>query len=198
MLTRVSPRLQPKGLVAAVLVTLPAVLFYGILFRHASKIPLNDDYEALLDFLNQMAQLKSASARASYFMAAQFNEYKLFFGHAVAWLQLSFFGQADFRVLSAIGNGFVLLLAILLWVMFLPGHKNLAHRTAFFIPVSYLLFELGYAETLNWAMPSLVNLPVLVFSLGTLYLLCGAVDGPSGRLWLASSWRWRPPEMGFW
>jgi hypothetical protein len=171
MLTRVSPRLQPKGLVAAVLVTLPAVLFYGILFRHASKIPLNDDYEALLDFLNQMAQLKSASARASYFMAAQFNEYKLFFGHAVAWLQLSFFGQADFRVLSAIGNGFVLLLAILLWVMFLPGHKNLAHRTAFFIPVSYLLFELGYAETLNWAMPSLVNLPVLVFSLGTLYLL---------------------------
>jgi hypothetical protein len=171
MLTRASPRLQPKGLVAAVLVALPAVLFYGILFRHASKIPLDDDYEALLDFLNQMAQLKSASSRASYFMAAQFNEYKLFFGHAVAWLQFSFFGQADFRVLCAIGNGFVLLLAILLWIMFLPGHKNLAHRTAFFIPVSYLLFELGYAETLNWAMPSLVNLPVLVFSLGTLYLL---------------------------
>ena len=171
MRTRVSPPLPARVLVAAVLVSLPAILFYGILLRWAINVPYLDDYEALLDFLNQITELKSAGARASYFLGAQFNEYKLFFGHAVAWLQFAFLGHTDLRVLSAIGNGFVLLLAILLWRMFLPDHENLALRTALFIPISYLLFQLGYSDTLNWAMPSLQNLPVLVFSLGTIYLL---------------------------
>jgi hypothetical protein len=141
---------------------------------------LDDDYEALLDFLNHMAVLKSAPARTSYFLAAQLNEYKLFFAHAVAWLQFAFFGHTDLRVLAAIGNGSILLLAILLWMMFLPDDKNLAQRMAFFIPVSCLLFQLGYAATLNWAMPSLQNLPVLVFSLGTIYLL---VQGSRRAFW---------------
>ena len=171
MRTRVSPRLRPRVLVAAVLVSLPGILFYGILLRKAINVPLLDDYEALLDFLNQIAELKSASARVSHFLATQFNEYKLLFGHAVAWLQLAFLGHIDFQVLCAIGIGFVLLLAILLWTMFLPDNENLARRMAFFIPVSFLLFQLGYSATLNWAMPSLQNLPVLVFSLGTIYLL---------------------------
>jgi hypothetical protein len=99
MPTHVSPRLGPKVLVAALLISLPAILFYGILFRMAMNIPMFDDYEALLDFLNHIAELKSASARVSYFLAAQFNEYKLFFGHAVAWLQFAFLGHTDVRVL---------------------------------------------------------------------------------------------------
>jgi len=171
MRTRMSPRLRPRVLVAAVLLSLPAILFYGILLRKAVNVPLLDDYEALLDFLNHLAELESPSARVSYFLAAQFNEYKLFFGHAVAWLQLACLGHIDFQVLCAIGNGFVLLLAILLWTMFLPDYENLARRMAFFIPVSCLLVQLGYSATLNWAMPSLQNLSVLVFSLGTIYLL---------------------------
>lgn len=180
MPTQVSPGLRSKVLLAAVILALPAILFYGILFRKAIDVPLDDDYEALLDFLNHMAVLKSAPARTSYFLAAQFNEYKLFFGHAVAWLQFGFLGHTDLRVLAAIGNGFILLLAILLWMMFLPDHKNLVRRMAFFIPVSYLLFQLGYAATLNWAMPSLQNLPVLVFSLGTIHLL---VRGSRRAFW---------------
>jgi hypothetical protein len=148
MRTGVSPRLRPRAFVAAVLLSLPAILFYGILLRKAVNVPLLDDYEALLDFLNHLAELESASARVSYFLAAQFNEYKLFFGHVLAWLQLAFLGHTDLRVLCAIGNGFVLLLAILLWMMFLPDHENLTRRMALFIPVSSLLFQLGYSATL--------------------------------------------------
>ena len=169
--------------IAAAFVALPAIVFYWILFRTAIDIPFQDDYEALLDFLNQIAELKSTSAKISYLAAAQFNEYKLFFGHGLAWLQFALFGKSDVRVLCALGNGFVLLLAILLWTMFLPNHKNLAHRFALFIPASWLLFQLQYVETLNWAMPALATLPVLVFSLGSFYLLmrssrmsfCGAL-----------------------
>jgi hypothetical protein len=171
MPAQVLPRLPRKALIPAVLVALPAVLFYAILFRKAINVPLLDDYEALLDFLNQMTELKSVSARASYFLASQFNEYKLFFGHALAWLDLALFGHIDIRLLCALGNLSILLLAVLLWKMFLPNHQNLAYRLTLFIPVSWLLFQLQYAETLNWAMPSLQNLPVLFFSLGAICLL---------------------------
>jgi hypothetical protein len=171
MPAQVLPRFPRKALIPAVFVALPAILFFAILFRQAINVPLLDDYEALLDFLNQVTELKSLSAKASYFLASQFNEYKLFFGHGVAWLQLALYGRIDIRLLCALGNGFILLLAVLLWKMFLPNHKNLTYRMAFFIPVSWLLFQLQFAETLNWAMPSLQNLPILFFALGAIYLL---------------------------
>jgi hypothetical protein len=171
MPARVLPRWPLKALIPAFFVALPAILFYAILFREVINAPYLDDYEALLDFLNQMTELKSVSARSSYFLASQFNEYKLFFGHGTAWVALAIYRPIDIRLLCAIGNGFILLLAVLLWKMFLPDHKNLTYRMALFIPVSWLLFQLQYAETLNWAMPSLQNLPILFFSLGAIYFL---------------------------
>jgi hypothetical protein len=65
-----------KALIPAFFVALPAILFYAILFRKAINVPFMDDYEALLDFLNRMTELQSGSAKASYFLASQFNEYK--------------------------------------------------------------------------------------------------------------------------
>jgi hypothetical protein len=184
MPAQVLPRLRPKVLIAAVFVALPPILFYAILFHKAMNVPLEDDYEALLDFLNQMAELRSVSAKASYFLAVQFNEYKLFFGHGLVWLQFALFGRIDIRLLCALGNGFVLLLAILLWKMFLPNREDFAYRMAFFVPVSWLLFQLQYVETLNWAMPSLANLPVLVFSLGAIFW-CERLVWRSAGLWSA-------------
>ena len=183
MVGRVLPRLRPKALIVALFVALPAVLFYAILFRQALNIPRLDDYDALLGFLNQMAGLGSVSSKASYFLATQHNEYKLFFEHGIVWLEFAIFGHIDLRFLCALGNGFILLLAVLLWKMFLPDYKDFASRLAFFLPVSWLLFQLQYVETLNWAMTSLQGLPVLFFSLGAIYLLvretrwafCGAL-----------------------
>jgi hypothetical protein len=166
-----SPASRIWTLIAASLVAVPAILFYAILFRESLNLPLDDDYGAFLNFLNQLVQLKSVPAKISYFLASQHAEYKLFFIHGLAWLQFDLCGHIDFKLLCAIGNGFVLLLAILLWKMFLPNHKDLASRLAFFVPVSWLLFQLQYYETLDWAMGALQNISVLVFSLGTIYLL---------------------------
>jgi hypothetical protein len=163
-------RLLSTKSMAAVLVVLPAIFFYSILFSLAVNLPDRDDYWALLGFLNKMVTIQGKSAKASYFLAAQYNEYKLFFEHALVWLQLSLLGQVNFGFLCAIGSGFVLLLAILLWKMFLPG-CDATIRLAYFIPVAWLVFQLQYVETLNWAMASLQNLPVLVFSLSTIYFL---------------------------
>jgi hypothetical protein len=165
------PRARAGTVLAGFFVALPAFLFYAILFRNALNLPILDDYDALLNFLNQITQLNTTSAKAAYFLASQHNEYKLFLTHGIVWLAYSLGGHIDFRILFAIGNGFVLLLAILLWKMFLPNSRDTATRLAYFIPVTCLLFQLQYWETLNWAMTGIQNLGVLVFSLGTIYLL---------------------------
>lgn len=168
---QVHRRLRPMTLIAAFLVVLPAVIFYSILFRKAVNIPDVDDYGTPLEFLNRLAVLPDLSSKVSYFLSAQHNEYKLFFEHALIWIEVGTFGHVDFRLLCAIGNGFVLLLAILLWKMFLPGYKDITSRLLFFIPVSWLIFQLQYVELLDWAMPSLQHLPSLFFSLSAIYFL---------------------------
>jgi hypothetical protein len=164
-------KLRAKTVAAVVLVVLPAVIFYAILFRWMINLPVQDDYEMILEFLNQMRGLKGVSAKASYFFAAQFNEYKVFLAHGIVWLQYAALGHVDFRLLCAIGNGFVVLLAILLWKMFLPEYKDTAERLMLFVPVSWLVFQLHYVETLNWAGPGLQNIPVVPFSLAAIYFL---------------------------
>jgi hypothetical protein len=42
---------------------------------------------------------------------------------------------------------------------------------SYFLPVSFLLFQLQYGETLNWSMPGLSNLPILAFALASLAAL---------------------------
>lgn len=164
-------RMRSKTLVAAFLIVLPAVIFYSILFRQAVNLPVQDDYEMILGFLNRMAELNGVSAKTAYFLSAQFNEYKIFLVHLFAWLQLALIGHLNIGALCAIGNGFVLLLAVLLWKMFLPQHKDIASRLLFFVPISWLIFQLRYAETLNWAGPSLSNIPVVLFSVAAIYFL---------------------------
>lgn len=167
-----NPTAKPLGIsIPLILVALPAIIFYTITSRNLLNIPFFDDYDALLDFLNHFVCLNGISAQASYFLAAQHNEYKLFFGNALALLELALTGHIDFRVLSVIGDGFILLLAILLWKMFLPGRKDLTTRLALFIPVSWLLFQPQYWETLNWPMATLQNIPILFFSFVAIYLL---------------------------
>ena len=80
-------------------------------------------------------------------------------------------GHVNFVPLCVLGDSSVLVLAFLLWLIFLPEEKDLGKRLAFFIPAAWMLFQLGYWETLNWAMASLQNLWVIVFSLGTIQCL---------------------------
>jgi hypothetical protein len=112
------------------LIVAPAVLFYGILFRHLANIPLFDDYDALLGFLDQIARARGMGAQLRILLATQHNEYKLFWGNGLAWTQLKLLGHVNFAQLCVIGDSAVLVLALELWWMFLPGEKNLSKRLA--------------------------------------------------------------------
>jgi hypothetical protein len=162
---------RPRVTLAAAMVLLPAAIFCAVLIRYCVNIPSLDDYGAGLNYLNQSTQISTLSGRLLYLLAAQQNEYKIVFGHAVVWLQYAVFGNVDFRLTCLLGDVFVLFIGGLLWKMFLPNEKDLARRLALFAPVSLLLFQLNYAETLNWALPGLQNINIVFFSLLAIYLL---------------------------
>ena len=153
------------------LIALPIVIVYFILLTHIVNIPMADDYDALLNFSIHLNNALNLSDKLHYFISSQHSEYKLFLVHALLWLELHLFGHIDLKLLSVIGNSFILLLGILLWQMLLPRHQGLATRLAFFVPVSWLLFQLQYAQTLNFATAGIQNLAVLFFSLAAIYFL---------------------------
>ena len=159
--------------IPAMLILLPATLFYGVLFRNLVNLPLLDDYDALLEFLNRLVQTKGVAAKFLLLLAEQHNEYKLFWVHGLAMAQVELMGHVNFAQLCVLGDGAVLVLAFLLWLMFLPQEKNSVRRLTFFVPVAWLLFQLGYCDTLNWAMASLQNLWAIVFSLAAIQCALG-------------------------
>jgi hypothetical protein len=152
------------------LVLFPSVVFYAGLLYTVRDLPWLDDYDAALNFADQLIALHSFGERFIYFLGAQHNEYKIFVAHGLVWLQLALTGHINFAVLSVLGDLSILLLGIVLWKMFLPGTPP-ERRLALFLPVSLLLFQYQYVETLNWPIAGLVNLPVVLFAIGCFYLL---------------------------
>lgn len=172
-----------RVIVPGLLTATPAIFFCVIAVRTSLNIPQLDDYHALLEFINNLIKLPGLSSKLTYLLHAQHNEYKLIFEHAVTWLQYALFGQVNIRVLCLIGDAFFVLLGFFLWKMFLPKRQDLASRLTLFIPVSWLLFQLEYHETVNWAESGLAYPTVIVFSFAAIYLLlqpsrkafCGAL-----------------------
>ena len=152
-------------------VLFPALIFYSLLARHAINIPLLDDYNGVLEFLEHLSRLPTWAAKSGYILTAQHNEYKTIFANAVIALQYALSGHPNFILLSWLGNLFVLPLGYLLWRHFLPTEADTARRLLLFVPVSLLLFQLQYAETLNWSMPGLENIPILAFTLASIAFL---------------------------
>ena len=151
--------------IALAAILLPILVFYGILARYIINLPFNDDYPGVLAFLEHYAQLPGRMAKIGYILSAQHNEYKTMFANFVIAVQYTFTGHPNFVLLSWLGNLFLIPLLWLLWKHFMRAEQDRSRRLLFFLPVPFLLFQLQYAETLNWSMPGLQNIPVLVFAL---------------------------------
>jgi hypothetical protein len=155
-------------LLAAVI--LPAALFYLYLQYLLINLPLFDDYDIALNFGNHLSELRGFAEKLIYLISARDNEYKLILAHLLVWSQITVAGHVNFKVLSALGNLSVLFIGIALWKMFLPG-AEMNRRLALFIPVSLLLFQGEYVETLNWSTVSIQNLAVIACAVWSILLL---------------------------
>ncbi len=162
---------RKRLLLGLALLLLPIFSFCVILQMEAVNMPLLDDYPAVLNFLNVLIRLNGSRAKTAYIFTAQHNEYKLIFEHAIFAAQYYIIGHVNFLFLMALGNSFVLLILLVLWKMFVfPGCQP-GERLLLFTPVPFFLIQLHYAETLDWSMAGLQNLPVIFFALLAILLL---------------------------
>jgi len=174
---RIKPALQKsklsivKRLTALIFALLPIVAFYAMLFREMRSVPMFDDYQAVVSFVLIFKQLPSLGSKLLFIIAAQHDEYKLIFEHAIIAAQYSLTGHISFGFLILLGNLLVLGIAWLLWKNYFSDEKDLTRRIILFLPICYLLFQLNYVENLDWAMCSLQTIPVLFFTLASLHLL---------------------------
>ena len=68
---------------SSLLVLLPGIVAYGILYRQALPLPYQDDYGTILAFAADYEQLPSITTKLLYIATAQSNEYKLAFDHSI-------------------------------------------------------------------------------------------------------------------
>jgi len=131
----------------------------------------------VLAFAGDFEQLHSVKDKVLLVAAAQHTEYKLVFEHAVIAAELELTRRVDFSFLQLAGDLFLLPIGWLLWLTYGVGReKSVRAGLVRFLPASLIFFGLAYWETVNWAMAGLQNLPVVFFSLLSIYLLAGG-DG---------------------
>jgi hypothetical protein len=169
--TSSSPLRQSITFLLLCAVILPAIVAFAILQRRSLPVPYQDDYNAILNFASRYNQLPTSTAKMMQVATAQHNEYKLVFEHLLFVSELSLTHHLNFAFLTTVGNLFLLPIGYLLWRTYQGDEKELYQRLLGFLPISLLFFSLTYWETLNWAMTSLQQLPVVFFSLLSIYLL---------------------------
>jgi hypothetical protein len=158
---------------ALLLMLAPILATYAILLRESRAVPMYDDYQAVVSFIVIFKQLPSVGSKLLFIVAAQHDEYKLIFEHAVLAAQYAFVGHVSFSFMIWTGNLLLLGVAWVLWHNYFSDETDLARRFFLFAPICFLLFQLNYVENLDWAMCGMQTVPVLFFTLASLHFLLG-------------------------
>lgn len=156
-------RTRKAAYVAAILA--PILFFYGILVAHLVNVPFGDDYETVLPFMSKFAQLHGWR-RLWFTLSFQHNEYRLPFENVVFALQYLVIRHPNFVFLCILGDLLVLAQFAAIWYVMIPS-RGTEWKLYAAVPIAFVLFELRYAEALNWSMCALQLL-----SIGVAALLC--------------------------
>lgn len=164
-----SGRVKIAAIAATMLAPLLATVAVGL--RHEIAVPFVDDYRTVVEFANHYSRLPGARSRLLYVFAAQFNEYKMVFQHALIAAMLSLTHRLDFRFLHRVGDALLPLTGLLLlWASF-AEERVVLRRLLWTLPVSLLFFSPTYCELLNYATTDLQMLPAMLFALLSIHWL---------------------------
>ncbi len=156
-------------------------VYYAMLFGTAFNLPKEDDYDAILGFMNGYTIQSGWLQKLRYLAASQHNEYKLYLEHIVAIVQHAATGSVNFAVLQCLGDLAVLgIFAVV--AANLAGAETGFRRGFALLPLAFLIFSLRSHDALNFAMSGLQNMAVLLFALLALHFLVRVGPRPS---WLA-------------
>jgi hypothetical protein len=138
---------------------IPMGIYAFLVINFSVNIPIWDDYDTVLAYLNMSDSLRYQS----FFY--QHNE------HKIAWTRLvieeyhRIFGEINFIHLIYLGNLALLFIFFLLSAIF----KRQKNSLILLIPVPYLLFQPQAWENITWVTGSLQNFYILLFALSSFY-----------------------------
>jgi len=141
-----------------------AIYVWAVL-RYAVNMPFGDDYDAILNFLNNF-HVSNLSEKIK-FIFSQHNEHRIVFNRVVEICQLEVFGEVNFVYLILVGNIGWGCTIYLLWVYC----KNNSISLAYFVPIVLLMLSFAHWELMTWAMASLQQYWQVFFSLLAIWML---------------------------
>ena len=155
-----------KDLLLKVAIIIPPFIFFWMFFKYTVDIPVNDDYNAILDFINKYIESDSLSEKIQLIFS-QHNEHRIVYDRIWTIVCYEIFGQVNFNYLALVGN---LSLFGFFWI-FYNKIKEVTPSLFFLIPISVLIFNLTFHENITFAMATMSNLTGLLFSLLSLFFI---------------------------
>ncbi len=151
--------------------------FYALLLRFFTAVPIIDDFWQILGYSLDFQHAPTAGAKLGLLLNTQFGPYKLIFEEVVIDAQLLMTGKLHFPAMVLVAN------LALLGVFFFLCRNMVStgkYRVLQWLPVSLLLFNLNYAENVDWAGCALAQLAVLLFACAALHFLVKRAGGVGG------------------
>ena len=159
-------KLNFKNIITIFFVLVPPIVFFSVFFRYTLNIPINDDYNAILDFINKCIETNSISEKIKLIFS-QHNEHRIAYDRIWSIISYKVSGQVNFNDLSLIGN----LSLIGIFIVFYKKLSQINKNIIYLIPISVLLFNISFYENMTFAMATMSNFTVFLFSLLSLYFL---------------------------
>lgn len=143
----------------------PAGFFFAIVLSNGVNLPYQDDYDAVLWFLNHFPSATAAEKMRLLF--ASHNEHRIAFPRILIYLSHLALGRADMRLMFLIGDLSLVALAFTLYGMLRVNSQRLIT----FLPVPFLLFQPQFYEGAVWAQVALSNFWVYALALASFHFM---------------------------
>lgn len=153
------------GEIALFVVTLiPIAIVFSLILENATNVPFWDDYDTVTRWLLKWWDTPDIRERLQL-LIAQHNEHRIVLPRLGILLLTFVRGEVDLPLANLLGDLSILLLFVLL-IHALPLARSL--KVAAALPISFILFQPQYVDTLIWYTGSISNFCVLAFALGAI------------------------------
>ncbi len=152
-------KLLTPGVSSAFLIFVPISFYFFLIIHYAVNIPLQDDYDTILAFLN----LSDSEKFRNLFVLH--NEHRLAFNRITAFVFSKLFGEINFIYLCVFGN----LSLLPLFFIIAKNHKLSSRNIFLAISIAFLLFQPQYWSNMTWATAALQNNFVIFFGFTSIY-----------------------------
>lgn len=153
-------KIAPGVMINAALFAL--VIYILTIFRHAYNMPVGDDYDAILAYLNKFVISDTAEQIRLFFI--QHNEHRILLTHLASISDLAIFGSVNFIHLIWFGT--------IGWLLSITAFWHFSHKegiTPFeFAPAAIILLTFAHHEMMTWAMTSIQQYYQVCFGILTI------------------------------